>query len=89
MTTRELAPDVEATLQMLAGLGRSSLEALAFEALQQAQKHAAAVALADSVLELKRLSETHGAGRKGGLPLRDATHVRDVALIAYREAAGK
>lgn len=86
---REVAPDVVSTLDMLSGLGRSSLELLAFEALQQAQTHAAAVALADSVLDLKLMSETHGAARKGGRPLREATHVRDVALAAYREVAGK
>lgn len=35
---------------------------------KERQKRAAAVGLADATLELKRLSETHGAGRKGGLP---------------------
>lgn len=47
-----MTKEVEATMDMLAGLSRLSLELLAFNAFQVAKKNTAATALADIVLRI-------------------------------------
>lgn len=81
-------PDLDSTLEMLSGLSRIALEALAFHALRAASKHEAAVALAEAQLEIEAaVAETEANGPFVHTD-RWSRAVQDFArtVSAYREA---